>query len=57
MQSASREGSTPSLEAITENVILRCIRCIPEIEDSIYLIVKDARDEDVLLKSRWNYYQ
>ena len=51
MQSASREGSTPSLEAITENV-----RCIPEIEDSIYLIIKDACDEDVLLKSRWNYY-
>lgn len=71
MQSASREGVKPSLEATTEDIMLRCIqpnqsvkricrhqiRCVLEFEDNIYLIIKDASGENLLLKSKWNYYQ
>ena len=33
------------------------IRCVLEFDDNIYLIIKDSRGEDVLLKGKWNYYQ
>ena len=61
----------PSLEAITEDFMLRCIRpdqsvnriyrnqirCILKFENKLYLIVKDSNDDNVIFRSKWNYYQ
>ena len=42
---------------LVKRIYRKQIRCVIEFEDNIYLIIKDSRGEDVLLKGKWNYYQ